>query len=139
MTFKYSICYPDKKEIEYKNDPISSMEVLSIARTYPWLEQLELLHSLHPDKIYYNPSLDFSCPGDEKNFGLTAHYNHQKQLEFSLWYCRAKRIKVFFGLWGEKEKMIVDDAWSFDIDTAMNFLEHFVNKNYQIIETLYKK
>ena len=40
MTFKYSICHPEKEEIEYKNNPISDKEVLVIAKKYPWFEKL---------------------------------------------------------------------------------------------------
>ncbi len=35
MTFTYSICHPEKKEIDYKNQHLSE-EVLEIAQNYPW-------------------------------------------------------------------------------------------------------
>jgi len=139
MTYQYSICHPDKEEIEYRNNPISSNEVINIAKNYPWLDQLKFSETLDQNNLYYSPSLDFNCIEDGKSFCLTAHYNDNKELEFSLWYNRPKRIKVLFGLLGEKEKMVVDDVWSFDINKALQYLEHFVDRKYQIIEELYKK
>ena len=139
MLYKYSICYPDKKDIEYINKPITAEEVLNIAKSYPWLEQLQLTKTLNQNKIYYNPSLDFNCIEDGKSFCLTAGYNDNDHLEFSLWYNRPKKVKVLFGLFGEKEKLVVDDYWSFDFGKAIEYLEYFVNREYQIIEELYKK
>jgi len=139
MSYKYSICYPDKEEIEYRNNPISADEVLNIAKNYPWLEQLKFSDSLDQNKVYYSPSLDFNCIEDGKSFCLTANYNDKEQLEFSLWFNRPKKVKVLFGLLGEKEKVVVDDVWSFDFNKAIKYLEHFVNRKYQIIEELYKK
>lgn len=84
MTFKYSICYPDKEEIEYRNQPISKDEVLRIAENYPWLEQLELSERLDPSKVHYSPSLDFTCLENQHSFCLTADYDKNKNLKFSL-------------------------------------------------------
>jgi hypothetical protein len=137
MTYKYSICYPDRKEIEYKNNLISANEALVIAKNHPWIEQLELLKNLNQDKICYNPSIDYSSTKNRKSFCLTANYNDDNKLEFSLWYNRPKKIKVLFGLLGEKEKMIVDDIWKIDFEKAIKYLEYFLNEKYDIIENLY--
>ena len=137
MNYKYSICHPNKEEIEYKNDLISEKEVINIAKNYPWLEQLKLMAT--NDKIFYNPSLDFKCVENGKSFALTAELNKSNQLEFSLWYNRPKKIKVLFGLFGETEKMVVSDIWHFNFDNAIKYIELFVNGNYQILEELYKK
>lgn len=139
MTFKYSICYPDKQNIEYKNNPISGDEVLKIAKDYPWIEKLDFSDSIDPERIYYSPSLDFTCIKNGKSFCLTANYNEKKELEFSLWYNRPKRIKILFGLLGEKERMVVDDVWSNSFDKSLKYLEHFVIGNYSVIEKLYTK
>jgi len=61
MTFKYSICYPDKTEIEYKNIPITKEEVLKIINDYPWKEQLKIFEQLDESKVNYNPSIDITC------------------------------------------------------------------------------
>lgn len=55
---------------------------------------------------------------------------------FSLWDNRPKKVKVLFGLLGEKEKIIVDDIWSINFDKSLKYLEHFVNSNYSLIEEL---
>jgi hypothetical protein len=137
MSYKYSICHPDYEKIEYKNNPISAIEVINIAKNYPWIEKLKYSDSLDQNKVYYSPSLDFNCIEDGKSFCLTANYNNKKELEFSLWYNRPKKVKVLFGLFGEKEKMVVNDIWSFDFDKAILYLEYFVNKNYKELEKLY--
>jgi len=139
MSYKYSICYPDKAEIEYRNNLISSDEALNIAKNYPWLEQLNLMEKLDQNKVYFNPSLDFNSTKDGKSFALTAHYGNNRNLEFSLWYNRQKKVKVLFGILGEKEKMSVDDAWSMDFENAIKYLQHFLNGEFQIVEKLFKK
>ncbi|WP_018342208.1 hypothetical protein [Cytophaga aurantiaca] len=139
MTYKYSICYPNKKNIEYRNSALTGNVILDIAKKYPWIEQVELADSMHQNELCYSPSLDFTCIEDGRSFCLTAIYNTKKELEFSLWYYRPKKVNILFGLLGKKEKMVVDDFWSCDLDKAIKYLEHFVNKEYQIIEDLYKK
>ena len=139
MTYKYSICHPQKEDIEYLNSPISENEVLEIAKNYPWIEKLKFLDSLNQEDIHYNPSIDFTCIENGKSFCLTANYDNNKNLEFSLWYNRPKRVKVLFGLFGEKEKMVVDDIWSISFEKSLKYLEHFVNGNHSLIEELYKK
>lgn len=139
MNYKYSICYPDQEKIEYRNEVIPANEVMNIAKNHPWKEQLMLLDSLDKNSVYYNPSLDFVCNENGRSFGLTADFNKKKELEFSLWYKRHKKVKVLFGLLGEKEKMVVDDVWSIDFDLSLKYLDYFVNGNYLMIEELYKK
>ncbi len=139
MTFTYSICHPDKRDIEYRNNSISGKEVLEIAKNYPWEEKRSLLNTANPETIYYNPSLDFTCVENGKSFCLTADYDRNGTPSFSLWYNRPKKTKVFFGLFGEKEKMVVDDIWSIDFETSLKYLTDFVNGNYNSIEELYTK
>lgn len=138
-TYTYSICHPDEKEIEYKKEIISSKNVLEIAKNYLWIEQLKFADSLGRESAYYNPSLDFTCIQDGKSFCLTADYNKEKELEFSLWYNRPKNVKILFGLLGRKEKMIVDDIWSIDFQTSLQYLQYFVEGNYDKIEKIFIK
>ncbi|GAB5564123.1 MAG: hypothetical protein Wins2KO_11860 [Winogradskyella sp.] len=139
MTYKYSICHPEKENIEYRNIPISSNDVMEIAQNYPWTEKLKFSDTLKPENIYYSPSLDFTCIENGKSFCLTADYDKSQNLEFSLWYNRPIKVKVLFGLLGEKEKMVVDDIWGFSLEQSLNYLEHFLNGNYSTIEKLFKK
>lgn len=137
--FKYSICHPDKEEIEYKNKPISEIEVLDIAENYPWEEKLKLTESLINGILYFNPSLDFTCIENGRSFCLTANYGKNMQLEFSLWYNRPKKKKSFMGIFGEKEKMFVDDIWGFSLNQSLKYLKYFIQGNYSLVEELYQK
>ncbi|TYB79161.1 hypothetical protein [Bizionia myxarmorum] len=139
MTYKYSICHPEKENIEYINRPILGNEVAEIAKNYPWIEKLKFSESINPEDMHYSPSIDFTCIENGKSFGLTANFDKNENLEFSLWYKRPKIVKVLFVLLGEKEKMVVDDIWSINFEKSLKYLEHFVNENYLIIEELYKK
>jgi len=139
MNYKYSICYPDQEKIAYRNEVISANEVMNIAKNHPWKEQLMLLDSLNKNSVYYNPSLDFVCNQNGRSFGLTADFNKNKEIEFSLWYKRPKKMKILFGLLGTKEIMSVDDIWSVNFDESLKYLDYFVNGNYLMIEELYKK
>ncbi|WP_250433590.1 hypothetical protein [Hanstruepera flava] len=138
MTYKYSICHPEKEDIEYLNSPLSKNEVLEVAKNYPWIDKLKLLNSLNPKDIHYNPSIDFICIENGKSFCLTANYDSDQKLEFSLWYNRPKKIKVLFGILGEKGQMVVDDIWSVSFEKSLKYLKYFVNENYSLIEELYK-
>lgn len=139
MTFKYTICHPEKENIENLDKPISKNEVLEIAKNYPWIEKLKFMKSLNNEDINYNPSLDFTCIENGKSFALTAEYDKNEKLEFSLWYNRPKKVKILFGLLGEKEKMIVDDIWSIRLEKSLIYLQHFVNGNYSTLAEMYKK
>ena len=139
MTFKHSICHPEKENIEYRDNPISGIEVLKIARNYPWIEKLKLLDTLDQGNVCYNPSLDFTCFENGKSFCLTANTNENQLLKFSLWYNRPKKEKTLFCLISKKEKMVVDEIWSINFDKSLKYLEHFVMGNYTIIEGLYIK
>ncbi|WNJ20336.1 hypothetical protein [Pontibacter sp. G13] len=137
MTYRYSICYPDNEDIEYHDTPISGTEVLELAQNYPWIEQLKLLELT--DEVHYSPSLDFISNENERSFCLTAIYDKNNNLEFSLWYNRPEKVKVLFGLLGEKERMIVDDKWGFSLQQALTYLDYFVNENYALVERIYEK
>ena len=84
MIFKYSICHPEKENIEYKTNPISEKEVIEIAKTYPWIAKLKFSDTLNPEDIYYSPSLDFTNIKNGISFCLTAGYDKIGKLEFSL-------------------------------------------------------
>ena len=89
--------------------------------------------------MYYSPSLDFTNIENGKSLCLTANFDKNGKLEFSLWYLRPKIVKVLFGLFGEKEKMVVDEFWSFDFSKSIQYLDYFVNGNYAKVEELYCK
>ncbi len=137
MSYKYTICHPDKPDIEYRDTPISPDEVLKIAGNYPWMQLLKDMKSMNSDEIHYNPSLEFICIEDGKSLTLTAGFDKYEKLDFSLWYNRPKKVKVLFGLLGEKEKMVVDDVWEIDFEKALKCLKFFVEKKYNEIEKLY--
>ncbi len=135
MNYKYSICYPDKENIEYPNKVLTESQVLEMAKNYPWKEQLELLNSLPDEKVCYSPSLDFTNTKTEHSFCLTAD-NTNGELNFSLWYNRPVKIKPLFGLLGEKTVMKVIDKWSFHPEEAYKHLKTFLDKNYHEIERI---
>lgn len=136
-TYTYSICHPNKKEIEYRKEILSSKNVLEIAKNYPWMKQLRFADSLGKDSAYYNPSLDFTCIQDGRSFCLTSDYNKEEVLEFSLWYSRPKNVKILFGLLGRREKMVLDEVWSIDFQTSLQHLQYFVDEEYEKIESLF--
>ncbi|KQS90272.1 hypothetical protein ASG21_14500 [Chryseobacterium sp. Leaf394] len=139
MNYKYSICYPNQKEIEHRNEVISANEVISIAKNYPWEDQLMLLDSLKENSVYYNPSLDFICLSNKRSFGLTAEFSKNKELEFSLWYDRPKKVRFLFGILGHKERMVLNEVSSVDFEMSLMYLGHFVKGNYLMLEKLYHK
>jgi hypothetical protein len=136
MSYTYSICHPDQKDIEYVSEVLSKDEVLRVANEYPWNQQLNLMETMAEEEICYNPSLDFTCKEDKYSFCLTATRNDQKELEFSLWFNRKVTYKPLFGLLGKKEKMQVIDKRRFQKTDAIDYLKIFVDKDYQELEAL---
>ena len=138
MNYKCSICHPNKSKIEYPNEILGENQVIDLVQSYPWVEKLDLLNSLKNDEICYSPSLDFVNNSNKYSFGLTASLENG-ELEFSLWYKRMIKTKLFFGLLGEKEKMKVIDKWGFKKDVALEYLQLFLNKNFLKLEKLMSK
>lgn len=137
MNFNYSICIPDKEEIQYPKETLSPKQVLEFGKNYPWQEQNELCDSLSKDKQFYSPSLDFKNDETKHSLSLTADSNNGEVI-FSLWYNRPKKIKKLFGLLGTKEKMVLDDVWAIHFEDSMKCLEYFVNEEYELIEELFQ-
>ena len=137
MIFTYSICDPLEKEIISISKNFKGEELLQIAKNYPWMEKLNIMEQLKPEEIYYNPSLDFLNVISKSSFGLSAHFNDQQELEFSLWYRRPKKNNVFFGLFGEKEKMVVDDKWGYNLEASLIYLNDFIDGNDEKLEQLF--
>jgi hypothetical protein len=52
MAFKYSICHPEKQDIEYFNNAISADRVLELARSHHWLKILKFSDTLNMDKVH---------------------------------------------------------------------------------------
>jgi hypothetical protein len=136
MGYTYSICHPEREEIEYVEDVLSKDEVLRLANEYPWNQQLDLLESLLADDVCFNPSLDITCQEDGFSFCLTAARNRKRDIEFSLWFNRKVAYKPFFGLLGKKEKMQVIDKWGFQKKDAMDYLKIFLDKDYKELNAL---
>lgn len=137
MKFKYTICHPDRKEIEFPSEILDSNEVLKFAKNYPWEEQMTLSIELPEKQVYFSPSVEFTNIETSHGFTLTAEIDNG-QVKFALWYNRPKKVNILFGLLGNRERMEVDDVWPYNLDDAIHYLEHFVNGNYQIIEELYQ-
>jgi len=138
MIYNYSICHPNQQNIEYPTEVLNRQQVIQFAQNYPWKEQLELCNELPEEEVCYSPSLDFKNTESMSSFGLTADSHEGEEISFSLWYKRPKEIKIFFGLFGKIERMIINDVSSFSLDEAITYLEYFVNGNMKKIEELYK-
>lgn len=60
MNLIYSICYPDKGDIDYFTVPITEDEVLQLITDFDWKTELE------KTLVHYAPSIDFIRLGDKK-------------------------------------------------------------------------
>lgn len=136
MSYTYSICYPAKEDIEYVKDILSADEVLRVANEFSWKEELDVMSSMRPDEIQFNPALDFTCEDDAHSFCLTAHRNSKEELIFSLWFNRKVNYKPYFGLFGKKQRMEVLDQRGFHKKDAIDYLKIFVDKDYKELEAL---
>ncbi len=138
MTYQYSICHPDKPEIEYPSEVLDSYKVTDIAKNYPWLKILKSMEQIPNEEINYSPSLDFTNIKDKHSLCLTAELK-KGELEFSLWYNRPKSSRVLFGLLGNRTVMKVVDKWNFDKISALKNLQLFLDKDYKTLEQIMTK
>jgi hypothetical protein len=136
MKYKYSICHPEKEEIEYPDQILSAEQVKQIALTYPWTAELKKLGKLTYKEVHYYPSLDFTDQEDKYSFCLTAE-GEPEQFSFSVWYNRPVMKKVLFGIFGKKEKLEVIDK-HLSKDVAFDLLDKFLSRDYQSIESAMK-
>ncbi|MBC7774637.1 MAG: hypothetical protein H7246_04300 [Phycisphaerae bacterium] len=132
MKYKYSICHPEKSEIEYPEQILSAEQVKERAIKYPWKSELQKLKTMKPDEINYSPSLDFKNVDNNYSFCLTAE-GEPEDISFSVWYSRPIMKKIFFGLFGEKEKFEVIDK-EFTKEDSFKLLDKFLNQDCDWIE-----
>jgi hypothetical protein len=102
-SYKCSICYPDKAEIEYPEETLSAEQVKHIALKYAWESELQKLKTIPSDQVNYNPSIDFTNQDDNHSFCLTAE-GEPEIFSFSVWYNRPKMKKSILWLtWRKRE------------------------------------
>lgn len=130
MTYKYSICHPDKPKIEYLNQELSSYQVIEIIKYYPWSEVLKSMNNIEDGNIYYSPSLNFETITGKYSLEITATLEKGKA-EFSLWYKKPINNQL-----SESTKLNVIDKWDFSLDKALDYYKLFLDKNYNELETL---
>ena len=135
MKYQYSICHPDKYDIEYPTETLDRYQVKDMVETYPWLKILKSMEKMPSDKINYSPSLDFTNIKSNHSFCLTAELKDEK-IEFSLWYNRPIKSKILFGLLGYSTVLKVVDKWSFNKESAFENLQLFLDKNYISLEKI---
>ena len=135
--FNYTICHPDKQEIETSSEILSHAEALEMARNYPWAETLSSMDGMDPKSIHYSPSLEFINQSDKRAFTLTATLEGGKP-EFSLWYVRMVPPSGLSKLFGGSEKKKISDSWGYDLESALKYLESFLNEDYSSVEGIYK-
>lgn len=135
MNYKYSICHPEKQEIEYPEKELNRYEVIEMIEYYAWLDILNEMEKLPQGKVFYSPSLGFSNEADKKSLDLSATLENGKP-EFSLWYNREVKRRPLFGLLSEKTEMSVIDKWDFSLEKALEYFKIFLDRDYIKLEKL---
>lgn len=136
MPYKYSICHPEKPDIEYPPRVLSEKEVKDFVQNYDWNGILKKMNSLNQNEVFYSPSLDFTNTDNGFSFCLSALSN-QKNLTFYVFYKRLVMKKILFGILGEKESFSTIDR-EFTKDAAYDLLNRFLKKDYNSIEKIMK-
>lgn len=119
MKYKYSICHPESKEIEYLDATLTAEEVKKTFDDYPWEAELMKMDGLYTD-AFYNPSLGFTSVESSYSLGLTAH-KEGSSIMFSL-------------LFDKKDDAEILDKSSFDKAGALEFLNLFLAEDYDSLE-----
>jgi hypothetical protein len=136
VMYSYSICYPEKEEIEFPDKRLTGEEVLEFVSSYPWVDELKKLESIPFEEVNYNPSLDFKNLDDNYSFCLTAEGKPGAE-KFAVWFNRKITYRPLFGLLGEKTKFEVIDR-QFEVKESIELLKHFLRQDYDIIEKAIK-
>lgn len=65
MRYKYSICYPDKDQIDFPYETIGNEEVIQLVKKFDWDKEL------NKELVFYAPSLDFINISNKKRMILS--------------------------------------------------------------------
>lgn len=135
MKYSYSICHPEKENIEYPLKKMDKYQIIEFVENYPWRSILEKMESLPDEKIHFSPSLEFKNDSNDRSLGLTATLDDNK-IEFSLWYNRPVATTGLLKFLGKKSIMKVIDKWGFDKAASFEHLKTFLNKDYDRMEKI---
>lgn len=138
MTYKYSICHPDKSAIEYPDKELNTKEVFEMVKSYPWVNILEAMEKISNDKIFYSPSLDFKNLKEERSLTISGMLENGK-LEFSVWYHRPVKYRPLYGLLPERTKIKLTDLWGLSLEKSLEFFSAFLDKKYEKLDSLMAK
>jgi hypothetical protein len=135
MNYTYSICHPEKPEIEYPKIELNNQEVIELIKNYSWYEILKKMEKIPEDELCFSPSVDIINKIDNRSLCITATMEKGKP-EFSLWYNRPVTFRPLFGLLSERTRIRVIEKWGFNLDNALEYYQIFLEKKYEKLEKI---
>ncbi len=127
MKFKYSICYPDKDEIDYFQDPVCGDDLHELMKEFDWEKEL----AKRVD--HYSPSFDFINLEDNRRIILSG-VGKAKLESFQVMFILPKWIgyeDVF-----NDENYYNTDSYSkvVSVNKGYEFLQKFIQGKYEVIK-----
>lgn len=132
MEFKYSICYPDKDEIDFFDLPIDKSEVLRLVKEFDWDNELP------KEILFYAPGLDFIKIIDRQRI-IFSGIGEGKLESFQVMYIlpNTKNHRNVF----DESNYKNTDSFTSEVSIAKGYelLQHFVAGEYQELTNVLKK
>ena len=129
MKYKYSICYPDKSEIEFVEEIIEENQIVQLVQSFDW--DNEVIKEIE----HYSPSLDFINLKNKKRLILSG-IGKEKLSQFQVTYVIPNDENC--------EEAFDDDNYydteeyyaNCDIETSYEILNEFLNLDYEAVVSI---
>ncbi len=139
MKYKYSICYPDKEEIEHIEKSVDRDEVVSLVKNHNWAEEIQ------KEIEHYSPNLDFISLKNRKRIIMSGFGNTALE-GFYITYITPNDIG---------EDLLVDDSNAHDVfnqdyylggedyssefgtEESFEILDAFLSENYDDLVSIF--
>ena len=123
MKYKYSICYPDKPEIQFPDEALEKNQIVQLVKSFDWDNEVT------KEIEYYSPSLDFINLKNKMRLILSGFVIDELR-QFQIGYIIPNDEKA--------EKAFDDNNYynaeeyyaDFNIEKSYGVLNEFLNMNY---------
>ncbi len=134
--YRYSICEPLNPEIIEKGK-ISARTALEVFKSFPWSKYLEEMEQADEREIQYSPSLEIENITEKCGITFSA-VGSPDDFEFYIFYKRAQKRKLLFGLISFLDKNYINDIRDQSIENAEEYLDVLLRNDFEFLNEKFK-
>ncbi|MDF1698708.1 MAG: hypothetical protein P1U56_22840 [Saprospiraceae bacterium] len=126
MSYKYSICYPDKEEIDFPEEEINGDQVIELVKNFNWDDELK------KEIEVYSPSLDFIRISNKRRLILSG-IGEGKLEEFQIMYSFPNDENASKAFDAKNYYMSEEYTVVVGIEEAYEILKAFLDQQYDVL------